>query len=138
MSAAIRMGGSTKIASRRQRVSIFPTGQTTQPELLAYAKNRFNRLHDRNCWMRDAVILHLFQIFLETLDINNRVVSLAVIVATQPKGNIIRVRNCIAPELLAGNLGDIDCDLRLRGRYYKKKGYQAQILNHGFRHDLFP
>ena len=88
--------------------------------------------------MGDAVILHLFQIFLETLDINDRVVSLAVIVATQPKRNIIRVRNCIAPELLAGNLGDIDCDLRLRGRGYKKKRYQAQHTNHGLRHICSP
>jgi hypothetical protein len=75
--------------------------------------------------MRDAIVLHLFQIFFEAINFDDRVVSLAVIVAAQPKGDIIRIRNGIAPELLARNLRDIDRDLRLRGRDYETEEYQA-------------
>ena len=63
--------------------------------------------------------------FFEALNVDDRVASLAVIVAAQPKGDIIWIRNCIAPELLAGNLRDIDHDLRLRGRDYETEEYQA-------------
>jgi hypothetical protein len=87
--------------------------------LIAYTKKHFNRLHNCNRLMRDAVVLHLCQIFFEALNLDDRIVSLAVIVAAQPKGDIIGIRNRIAPELLAGNLRDIDRDLRLRGRDYK-------------------
>jgi hypothetical protein len=93
--------------------------------LFAYTEKRFNRLHNCNRWTRDAVVFHLFKIFFEALNFDDCVVSLAVIVTAQPKGDIIRIRNCIAPELLAGNLRDIDRDLRLRGRDCKTQEYQV-------------
>ena len=75
--------------------------------------------------MCNAVVLHFFQIFFESINFDDRVVSLAIIVATQPKSDVIRIRNCIASKLLAGNLRDIDRDLGLRGRNYKTKEYRA-------------
>jgi hypothetical protein len=101
------------------------SGRRDRLLLLAVAENCCNRLHNCDLWIRDAVVLHLFQIFFKALNFDDRVASLAVIVTAQPKGDIIWIGNCIAPELLAGNLRDIDRDLRLRGRDCKTEGYQA-------------
>jgi hypothetical protein len=118
----------TNVVADRQRHSEnepFRTERRDLSLLLAFAENRFGRLHNRNRWVRDAVAFYLVQSVFEALNVDDRISSLPVIVAAQPKSDIIRISNCKAPELLTGNLRDIDRDLCMRGRDYKTEEYQA-------------
>ena len=82
--------------------------------LIAFAQNRFNGLHDWSRWTCDAIVHHLIDVFLKTLDVNNRVAALTVIVAAQPKRDVSGVRNLITSKLFAGNFRYIKSHLALR------------------------
>jgi hypothetical protein len=93
--------------------------------LFLVTEKHFNRLHNCDTWMCNAVVFHFSQILFERVNFYNRIVSLPIIVAAQPKSDIVWIGNFIASELLAGNLRDINCDLRLRGRNYNAKENRA-------------
>jgi hypothetical protein len=75
--------------------------------------------------MHDAVILQLFKICLETLDVDNCIGALAVLVAAQRKRDIVRIRDGVAPELRAGDLRDVDGDLGLSVCDHKAEANRA-------------
>jgi len=82
--------------------------------LIALTENRFNGFHDWSRWICDAIVHHLIDSFPKTLDANNRVAALTVIVAAQPKHDVSGVRNLITSELFAGNFRYIKSHLALR------------------------
>ena len=112
-------GGDSRRQISRCRASAKRYDARLSFSAILVAEGRFYRLHNCNCSIRDTVIFQPFKIVFEALSLDDGVVASAVIVAAQPCCDVAGVCNCIISELLAGNLRDIDRNLRLRSRDHK-------------------
>jgi len=73
-------------------------------------------MHDQLFGIGDAILRQLVEILGKHLSIDERIIVLGVVVAVEPDGDVLRIGDPVAGELLAGNLRYIDRHLGLRTR----------------------
>jgi hypothetical protein len=105
-------------------------------DLLRFAEQRFDGLHDQRLRISTAIRLQLSRIRDEALRLESRITALAVVVAAQPDRDVLRTRNLVSPQLLACDLCYIERHLRPRRRNGSEGEYHSHCnereLDHNF------